>query len=479
MSIPKYMARGTKIIATIGPSSRSYDQIHELIHEGVDVFRLNFSHGTHEEHLEVIRHINKLNELHEFSVGILADLQGPKIRVGGVKDGKVELSEGKKILLKGGNGISDDKVLYVGYDALARDMREGERIMIDDGKIVLQVKKVDKSKDCVEAEIIFGGILSDNKGVNFPDTRLSLPSLTQKDLEDLDFILWQKVNWIALSFVRNDKNIAELRKMIRHRKHQARIIAKIEKPEAIHNIRKIIREADGIMIARGDLGVELPIEELPVIQKEIIHQCIKRSKVVIVATQMMESMITNAAPTRAEVTDVANAVLEGTDAVMLSGETATGKHPIRVVRQMRKIIHSVEDSRYPTPNRPKPQAKSNTFLSDLVCFNAAKLADELAARAILGVTVSGYTAFKVSSFRPVTPMYIFSNQRDVLSTLNIVRGVKGFYFEDEGSIEETHEKLLAFLLEKSLLNKGDIVVHTGTMPLKDKGRTNMIKVGTV
>ena len=285
------------------------------------------------------------------------------------------------------------------------------------------------------------------------------------------------MNWIALSFVRNEKNIKELRRLIKAKRHSARIIAKIEKPEAIENIKAIIKVADGIMIARGDLGVEIAMEKLPVLQKSIINRCIKMSKVVIVATQMMESMITNANPSRAEVTDVANAVIEGTDAVMLSGETAMGKHPRLVVEKMRKIILSVERSNVLNLNRPKPEAKSTSFLNDLVCFNAAKLADDLNAKAIIGVTVSGYTAFKTSSFRPKTKMYVFSNLKEVLSTLNLVRGVKGFYFEENKSIEETHELLVDFLLEKSLIKKGDLVVHTGTMPLKAKGRTNMIKVG--
>lgn len=476
---PKYQARGTKIIATLGPASNSYDQIHQLMHEGVDVFRINFSHGSHEDHLRVIQHINKLNEIHEFSVGILADLQGPKIRVSSVENDAMELRNGERIKLFGGTEMSKDGHLYVGYDRLEEDVNPGERVLIDDGKIILRITKVDSNQEWVEAEVEFGGFLKPNKGVNFPDTDLSLPSLTEKDLNDLDFILWQNVNWIALSFVRNANNITELRKLIKARKHKAKIIAKIEKPEAVENIKKIVKVADGVMIARGDLGVEIPMEEVPAVQKQIINLCIKRSKVVIVATQMMESMIENATPSRAEVTDVANAVIEGTDAVMLSGETAMGRHPQLVVQKMRKIINSVENANIASPNRPKPEAKSRTFLHDVVCFNAAKLADDLNAKAIIGVTVSGYTAFKVSSFRPRTKMYVFSNIRSVLSTLNIVRGVKGFYYEGNGSIEETHDHLVEFLKERGLLNDGEVVVHTGTMPLKEKGRTNMIKVGKV
>ena len=479
MSEPKFTARGTKIIATVGPASGSYEQIHRLIHEGVDVFRLNFSHGSHADHLKVIQHINKLNEIHDFSVGILADLQGPKIRVSEVENDGIKLETGDRVRVYGGREMSTREALFIGYEQLITDLSAGERILIDDGKVILACKAVNKKSGYAEAEVVFGGEVKANKGVNFPDTRMSLPSLTEKDLEDLDFILWQNVNWIALSFVRTDRNIIELRKLIRARRHKAKIIAKVEKPEAIQNIRQIVKAADGIMIARGDLGVELPMEQLPAVQKNIINMCIKRSKVVVVATQMMESMITNASPTRAEITDVANAVIEGTDAVMLSGETAVGKHPELVVEKMRKIIDSIEKERIPAPNRPKPEPKSESFLHDLVCFNAAKLADELDARAIIGVTVSGYTAFKVSSFRPNTKMYIFSSDRQVLSTLNLVRGVKGFYFPGHDSIEETHEQLVQFLLERNLLGRGDLVVHTGTMPLKEKGRTNMIRVGRV
>jgi pyruvate kinase len=479
MSHPKYLAKHTKIIATVGPASNSYDKILELMHEGVDVFRLNFSHGTHEDHLAVIKHIEKINELHDFSVGILADLQGPKIRVSEVENEGVLLEQGKKLKIFGSQQKSTSDRLYIGYYNLVNDVKPEERILIDDGKLILKAVKVDKSESYVEALVEFGGILLPNKGVNFPDTDLSLPSLTEKDLDDLDFILWQNVNWIALSFVRSDKNLIELRRLIRARKHKARIIAKIEKPEAVSNLKKIIKVAGGVMIARGDLGVEIPMEEVPVVQKHIINSCIKRSKVVIVATQMMESMIDNASPTRAEVTDVANAVIDGADAVMLSGETAVGRHPELVVRKMGKIIKSIENTDIITLNRPKPEAKSRTFLNDVVCFNAAKLADDLSAKAIIGVTVSGYTAFKVSSFRPATKMYVFSSLRSVLSTLNIVRGVKGFYYEGDGSLEETHEQLVQFLKEKDILHDGDLVVHTGTMPLKDKGRTNMIKVGKV
>jgi len=467
----------TKVIATVGPASNSYEMIHELIHAGVDVFRLNFSHGTHQDHLKVIEHISKLNQIHDFSVGILADLQGPKIRVGQVENDGIEMKQDVIFKIHPGQKTSKDTDLYVSYEHLTADIRQGERILIDDGKIVLKVAEV-KPK-FLEAKVVFGGTLKSRKGVNFPDSALSIPALTEKDLADLEFILTQPVNWIALSFVRNAKNIDELRKVIKAKKHDALIIAKIEKPEAVKDIKAIVRASDGIMVARGDLGVEIPMEELPAIQKQVINLSIKQSKTVIVATQMMESMITNNSPTRAEITDVANAVLQGSDAVMLSGETAVGLHPLVVVEHMKKIIHAAENYELSNTAGPTPKPKSNTFINDIVCFNAARIADEVEARAIIGVTVSGYTAFKVSSFRPKSKIFVFSNVRSVLSTLNLVRGVIGFYYAELSSIEQTHKDLVTILKHKEYLSEGDIVVHTGAMPLSGKGRTNMIRVARV
>jgi pyruvate kinase len=467
----------TKVIATVGPASSSYEMIHELIHAGVDVFRLNFSHGSHEDHLKVIEHISRLNQIHDFSVGILADLQGPKIRVGLVQDDALEMNQGDIFKIHPGQKLSKDKDLYVSYENLTLDIQPKERILIDDGKIVLEVAEV-KPK-YLEVKVVFGGILKSKKGVNFPDSDLSIPALTEKDLADLEFILTQPVNWIALSFVRSAKNIDDLRKAIKAKKHDALIIAKIEKPEAVKNIKAIIRASDGIMVARGDLGVEIPMEELPAIQKQVINLSIKQSKTVIVATQMMESMIQNNSPTRAEITDVANAVLQGADAVMLSGETAVGAHPLLVVEHMKKIIHAAENYELTSTTGPEPKAKSSTYINDIVCFNAARIADEVEAKAIIGVTVSGYTAFKVSSFRPKSKIFVFSSVRSVLSTLNLVRGVIGFYYAEMRSIEQTHSDLVTILKHKEYLVDGDIVVHTGTMPLTEKGRTNMIRVARV
>ncbi len=467
----------TKIIATVGPASNSYEAIHELIHTGVDVFRLNFSHGTHEDHQKVIEHISRLNQIHDFSVGILADLQGPKIRVGLVENEGIEMKQGEVFKIHAGTQTSSDKNLYVSYEKLTSDIKKGERILIDDGKIVLEVSDI--APDHLEGKVIFGGILKSRKGVNFPDSDLSIPALTEKDHADLNFILTQPVNWIALSFVRSSTNIDELRKAIKAKKHDARIIAKIEKPEAVKNIKSIVRASDGIMIARGDLGVEFPMEELPAIQQQVINLSIKQSKTVIVATQMMESMITNNSPSRAEITDVANAVLQGADAVMLSGETAVGNHPLLVVEHMKKIIYAAEHYNLTNTSSPAPKPKSGTFINDIVCFNAARIADELNARAIIGVTVSGYTAFKVSSFRPKSKIFVFSNERSVLSALNLVRGVIGFYYAELKSIEQTHQDLVTILKHKEYLEDGDIVVHTGSMPLSDKGRTNMIRVAKV
>ncbi len=468
----------TKIIATVGPSSDSYDNLLALAKEGVAVFRLNFSHGSHSDYAQIIKHISKINEEHHAHIGILCDLQGPKLRIGQIENNNLEILPGDIIQLSNEPCMGTKECIYMSYESFAEDVNMGETILIDDGKLVFEVIETDKSK-LVKLKCIFGGILSSNKGVNLPDTAISLPSLTQKDLEDLDFILTQPVNWIALSFVRKAEDIEDLIKKVENVGHTAKIIAKIEKPEAVKNIDSIIKMSNGIMIARGDLGVEYPIEKLPTIQKMIIAKCIQRARPVIVATQLMDSMITNPSPTRAEVTDVANAVLDGTDAVMLSSETSIGAHPVKVVQAMNKIIHEAERHYSVTIKKPKPSAKSSTFLSDVVCFNAAKTAEDIKANAIIGLTISGYTAFKTSAYRPRCPIYIFSSAIHMLGTLNLVWGVKCYYYDKMSSTDETIEDLIELLKKYHKLKKGDIVVNTGSMPIKKKLRTNMLKVTEV
>jgi pyruvate kinase len=468
----------TKIIATIGPSCSAPDKILQLINAGVDVFRLNFSHVDYETYRDVIDHITKINEEMDLAIGILADLQGPKIRLGDVDGKGFSIESGDTIEIASGDKASNSQRLYISYRGLEEEVKAGDRVFINDGQIVLEIISVSKSQG-VKARVINGGFISARKGVNFPDTAMQISSITEKDLQDLEFIFQFPVNWIALSFVRNESDIRELKKEIKKAKHNAKVIAKIEKPEAVRNINSILKSSDAIMVARGDLGVEIPIEELPGLQKKLIDKSIKKSKVVIVATQMLESMITNTNPTRAEVTDVANAVLQGADAVMLSGETAVGDHPELVVQTMKKIIAGAEKSFNASKNVPKPEPKSETFESDIVCFSAAKIANEVGAKAIIGLTISGYTAFKVSSFRPEVEIYIFSKIRSILATLNLIRGVKGFYYDIDSSTEETHRNLTRILKEKSLIREGDLVVHTSSMPVFNKQRTNLIRVARV
>lgn len=467
--------QNTKIVATVGPASNSYAQLLELAKAGVDVFRLNFSHGTHSDHLEVINHINYINEKYGIHLGILADLQGPKLRVGKIKDEPIMLEEGDEITFVNEPCIGTREKVYMSYQQFAADVSQGERVLLDDGKLVLEVLETNK-KDTVRLKTLFGGPLSSNKGVNLPETKTSLPALTEKDLQDLEFILGQKVNWIALSFVRSHKDVDLLRRMIDKRQHKAKIIAKIEKPEAVDKIDKIIKASNGIMIARGDLGVEVPIERLPMIQKEIISKCIQRARPVIVATQMMDSMIQNPSPTRAEVTDVANAVLDGADAVMLSAETSVGRHPVKVVQAMNRIIMEAEKQYSIKSKRPKLSDKSSTFLSDVICFNAAKTAEDVNAKAIIGMTISGYTAFKISSYRPRSRVIIFSDQPTILGTLNLVWGVRCHYYDKFSSTDETIEDVVEILKKKKIVKNGDVIVNTGSMPLHKKGRTNMLKI---
>ncbi|MBK8954836.1 MAG: pyruvate kinase [Saprospiraceae bacterium] len=468
----------TKIIATVGPSSSSYEQLLALAKEGVAVFRLNFSHGNHEYYATIIQHIQKINQQFDAHLGILCDLQGPKLRIGEIENGSVLFEPGDEVEFVNKPCPGNKTKIYMSYESFSKDVKPGETVLLDDGKLVFQVLN-SNGQDTTRLKCLFGGQLSSNKGVNLPDTEVSLPSLTAKDLNDLEFMLTQPVNWIALSFVRKAEDIENLIALIEKAKHPAKVIAKIEKPEALKNIDAIIKSSNAIMIARGDLGVEVPIEKLPTLQKAIINKCIQRARPVIVATQLMDSMIKQPSPTRAEVTDVANAVLDGTDAVMLSAETSIGEHPVKVVQAMKKIIFEAE-RHYPiSSKRPKPSDKSSTFISDVVCFNAAKTAEDIKAKAIIGLTVSGYTAFKTSSYRPDCPIYIFSNAGYMLGTLNLVWGVRCYYYDKMSSTDETIEDVIGILKKDQKLKAGDLVVNTGSMPILKKLRTNMLKVTEV
>lgn len=468
----------TKILATIGPSSNNYETILELVKAGVDAFRLNFSHGTHADHQKVFDYVEYVNKKYNTNISLLADLQGPKLRVGEIEGGKMPLKKGDLLVFTNEECIGNHEKIYMSYQAFAKDVRVGEKVLVDDGKVELLVKETN-GVDRVVLEVLYGDVLSSRKGVNLPDTNVSLPSLTEKDLEDLEFILTLPFNWIALSFVRTANDITELRQRLVNAKHHARIIAKIEKPEAIKNIDEIIDATDGVMVARGDLGVETPMERLPMLQKMIVKKCLSKAKPVIVATQMMDSMIKNPSPTRAEIIDVANAVIDGADTVMLSAETAAGDHPVKVVEAMRRIIFEAEKTESVYNRGLLPSPESESYLSDAVCNLSCTLANQVGAKMILGMTKSGYTGFMVSSYRPKADIIIFSSDTNLLKTLNMVWGIRGFYYDKYTSTDDTISDVIDILKEAKLLESGDIVINTGSMPLHERKKTNMLKVTVV
>ena len=457
----------TKIVATVGPACETYDQLKNLVIAGVNVFRLNFSHGTHEDKKAIIDNIRGINKELGCNVAILGDLQGPKLRVGEIENNRLEVKEGDVLTFTNTKCIGTLEKIYVSYPNLAGDVVVGNIIMIDDGKI--------------EVKVTLGGIISSKKGVNLPDTKISLPALTEKDLEDAQFIIKEELDWVALSFVKRVADIEMLRDLLNKSKSKSKIIAKIEMPEALINIRDIIIASDGIMIARGDLGVELPVEKIPLIQKELIKKCIHRAKPVIVATQMMESMIDRVKPNRSEITDVANAVIEGADAVMLSGETATGQFPVLVIETMRKIISEVEEHgyKYNRSEDLKPQPHSPSFLSDALCYNGCKLSEDTNAQALVGMTQSGYTAFMLSSFRPKSPLFIFTKEKSLVNQLSLSWGVRAIYYNKEESLDSIITDQIQILKKKGFVNTGDIVVNTGSTPIQLHLPTNMIKVTKV
>lgn len=470
--------RKTKIVATIGPACSSYEKLYELYRSGVDVFRINFSHGRQEDHQAVIERIVRLNREHQCHVSILADLQGPKLRTGLMQNNAIELVEGKSIKVTNEEVIGTKDIFSVTYESLASDLQPGEFILIDDGKIELEVEKI-LSENSIQCRIISGGILSSKKGFNLPNTTITLPSLTEKDLADLEFILTQPVNWIALSFVRTAADILELRRLISEKSAPHKIIAKIEKPEAVRNIDSIMKVTDAVMIARGDLGVEVAMEEMPIIQKTIVKKCIQNSKPVIIATQVMESMIEASRPTRAEITDVANGVFDGADAIMLSGETSVGKNPARVVQTIARIIRRTEEEGMIYNKHLLPDKSSKTFLSDAICFNACKIAEDVNARAINGMTYSGYTAFMLASNRPRADIHIFTSNPTLLNTLSLVWGVDVFFYDKFVSTDESIDDIIAILKEREMVEAGDIVVSTASMPIMGRGRANMLKISQI
>ncbi len=468
----------TKIVATLGPASTSMEVIEDMIKAGVDVCRINFSHGSYDNVLTQIGNVRAINKKLNKHTAILADLQGPKLRIGVVENNGVELIAGKEVVITTKECIGTAKRIYITYPQFPKDVKAGENILIDDGKILLKVVKTN-SKDEVKSVVVHGGMLSSKKGVNLPNTKVSLPCLTEKDLKDLDFALKNNVEWIGLSFVRSVTDIVDLKAIIKKKNKHARVIAKIEKPEALIGIDNIIDMSDGIMVARGDLGVELPMEQVPLVQKMLVKKCLAASTPIIIATQMMESMITNFAPTRAEVNDVANAVLDGADAVMLSGETSVGKYPVKVIEAMTKIISNVEAEESIYYKEHAPSLKNQTFVADSICYNASVMAKQANVKAIISMTNSGYTAFKLSSQRPQAHVFIFTDNPTLLTTLNLVWGVKGFYYDKYESTDQTISDILAILKKQKFVDIDDLVINIASMPMKERGRTNMLKLSQI
>lgn len=465
----------TKIVATIGPASSSIDVLRELMRNGMDVARLNFSHGSYAFYTELVANIRKLNEELGINTAILADLQGPKLRVGEMENGPIDLVDGSELVIttepvKGRPGL-----VSTTYAQFPQDVKKGEYALLDDGKIRLEVISTD-GKTRVTTRVINGGPLSANKGLNLPNTKVSLPCLTEKDLKDLDFALEQNVDWIGLSFVRNARDIIELKGIIRSQDKHARVVAKIEKPEALLDIDDIIRESDALMVARGDLGVEIPMEKVPLVQKDIIRRCLAMHRPVIVATQMMESMITNITPTRAEVNDVANAVLDHADAVMLSAETSVGKHPVEVVKAMNRILVEMEsaDGMYNVPN--PPLESNDRTVSDAISIAAVRMTEAMPVKAIVTMTHSGYTAFKISSMRPRANIYAFTSNPSILCMLNLVWGVRAHFYDKTVSTDHTIADIKHLLRKKDHVQKGDLVINIASMPIAEKGMANMLKL---
>lgn len=464
----------TKIIATVGPASNTKEKLTELVRAGADIFRLNFSHGTHEDHLKVINIVREINEELGTHVALLQDLQGPKIRMRDVENGGVEIKNNDQLVITTEKIVGNSQKVSTTYKALVNDVSVGDMILVDDGKIELKVTAINGSE--VVTQVVHGGVLKSKKGINLPFSNVSAPSMTPKDIEDMEFGLQNDVDWIALSFVRKAADVNELKARIKSFGKDIKVISKIEKPEAIKNIDEIIEASDALMVARGDLGVEIVMEEVPMVQKMIVKKCNEACKPVIVATQMMESMIDNLRPTRAETNDIANAVMDGADAVMLSAETAAGKFPVPAVLSMARTIRTVEQMGDIYDKFYDVNPKSNTVLSDSVVLTACRLSKQTNAKAIVGMTTSGYTAFRVSCHRPKANVFIFTSNRSLLTTMSLIWGVRGFYYDAMVSTDDTFADIEKILKDKGHIEKGDVFISTASMPIHAKHRTNMLKV---
>ena len=470
----------TKIIATLGPSTSSADCIEKLIKEGVDVLRINFSHSSHKQAEALIKNIRQVNTKLKATTSILADLQGPKLRIGDIRP-NTNLNDGDEIKIKTVKKfIGDEKMIFIDYQSLPKDINTGEKILIDDGKIILKVTETNK-KDQINAEVIQGGALLSNKGFNLPNTNISQPALTKKDIKDAVFAAKQNVDWIALSFVRHESDVKSLIELLeKNTDHRIPVIAKIEKPEGVRNIDNIMKYASGIMVARGDLGVEINASEVPLIQKKLVHKAKKARIPVIIATQMMESMMESLNPNRAEVNDVANSVMDGADAVMLSGETSVGKHPIEVIQTIANIIGKVENSNLISLKHKHPtDYDSERFITKSVCYYAAKIANDTNAKAISTLTNSGYTAYQISSWRPKTHVLVFTSNKRILTQLNLLWGVKAFYYNSTESTDKTVEEINKIAFDNNYLQKDDKVINLTSMPIHLKGMVNTVRVSKI
>jgi pyruvate kinase len=469
----------TKIVSTLGPSTTKPEVIHQMIKEGVDVFRINFSHADYEDVKEKIAIIRALSEQHKYNTSILADLQGPKLRVGVMKE-DVVVNVGDEITFATGKEFKGTaEKVFMNYKNFPKDVKKGEQILLDDGKLMFEVLTTD-GKQNVTTKVIQGGPLRSKKGVNLPNTDISLPALTEKDINDAIFAIGQEVDWIALSFVRDARDLEELQDLIsKHSDQKIPIIAKIEKPEAVKNIDKIVAFCDGLMVARGDLGVEIPAAEVPLIQKKLVLRAKKARVPVIIATQMMESMISSLTPSRAEVNDVANSVMDGADAVMLSGETSVGMYPVQVIQKMSNIIKNVEDSPLiKVPQKP-PHLKTKRYITKSVCYHAAHMANEIDAQAICTLTNSGYTAFQISAWRPQSHILVFSSNKRMVTQLNLLWGVKVFYYDKFVSTDDTVDDVNKIAYERGFVKKGDFLINLAAMPISNKGMVNTLRISEI
>lgn len=470
----KYKLKRTKVVATIGPASISKKKIRKMILAGLNVCRINFSHCAQEDARKIISIIQELNNELNSHVAILGDLQGPKLRIGLVHENTI-LIKGDSIIVQNGQEYSNKDILFINYNGIDKDVKIGDKILLDDGKIVLRINNIiNQQIFCI---VVQGGVLGSKKGVNLPNTKISIPTITDKDYRDLHFCIQHDVEWVALSFVRRGQDIIDLKQFIKKENGDCKVIAKIEKPDAIKNLNSIILNSDALMVARGDLGVEVPTQKVPVLQKKIIRASRKKSKPVIIATQVMESMMTNLVPTRAETNDAASAVFDGADALMLSGETSIGKYPVRVVRTISKIIIDVEASDERKHfNKFLPLKSNRRYISDSICYQASEIANQVEAKAILTITASGYNAQKISSNRANSYICVFTHNRKLLNRLSLIWGLIGFYYNKFESTDNTIKETQNILKSQKILKSGDFVINIASMPIKEKGMTNMLKL---